>query len=431
MEVPVFVIGVVIGGVLGGVLGYFAWGRARATANEEADKLRRDNVELGQENAKLQGQLEQVDTTKKILDTAKTELGDAFQATASRVLRNSKKEFLDLADENLGKTLERAKGEFEKRHREFQALVKPLSENYGKLNPQIKSLTSQTAKLSGALTNNRQVGNWGEVQLRKVVEIAGMVAYCDFDEQPTTGRSGQRPDMVIKLPNDRKVVVDAKTSIANYQASDEATDGATADKALNKHAEAMKKQVDNLARKEYWNASGVLDFVVMFVPGDQFLAAALRANPDLMEYSMKRRVAIATPASLIALLWTISNEWTNVRMVDDVKAIQKAGKELYERICKYREHNENVGKGLSDAVKAYNRSVGSFEVRVVPKGKHFAELTSKDDFQSMPIVEDSVRTSKSAEALPPRGAGPSERSTPAPTKTLTPTDELQLDFPEP
>ena len=413
MEVFGFVIVGVVGVAIGGCVGF---GIARGRAREEADKLRR-------EIAELKGQLKQVGNAEKLLDTAKTELRDAFDATARKALQDNRDEFLGLANENLGKQLERAKGEFEKRHGEFQELVRPLTEDCGKLSPQIESLTTQMAKLSGALTNNRQVGHWGEVQLRRVVEIAGMVSYCDFVEQSTTGQSRSRPDMLIRLPNNRTIVVDAKASLAAYLASQKATDAGMASKALERHAAALKRQVDELAGRSYGvDVTQALDFVVMFVPGDQFLGAALEAKPDLIEYGMEKGVAIATPASLIALLWTIHNGWHQYSIAENATKIHDAGKELYKRICKYKEHNGNVGKGLSDAVKAYNRSVGSFERLVVPKGTHFAELTSEDDFQPMQIVEDSVRTSSSAEAFPPKGAGPSERSTPASVKRLIPPD---------
>ena len=405
MEVFGFVVVGVVGVAIGGCVGF---GIARGHAREEASKLRQDIAEL-------KGQLKQVGNAEKLLDTAKTELRDAFDATARKALQDNRAEFLGLANENLGKQLESAKGEFEKRHGEFQALVRPLSEDCRKLSPQIESLTTQTAKLSGetaklsgALTNNRQVGHWGEVQLRRVVEIAGMVRYCDFAEQSTTGQSNSRPDMLIRLPNNRTVVVDAKASLAAYLASQKATDAARASEALAKHAAALKRQVDELAGRSYGaDVTEALDFVVMFVPGDQFLGAALDANPELIEYGMEKGVAIATPASLIALLWTIHNGWRQYSIAKNAQKIHDAGKELYKRICKYKEHNGNVGKGLSAAVRAYNRSVGSFERWVVPKGTHFAELTSEDEFQPMQTVEDSVRTSSSAEALPPKGAGPS------------------------
>ena len=380
----------VAGGLVFGVIGWL-W-RDR--------KVREEVAQLQAENAKLRGQLEQVGNAEKLLDTAKTELRDAFDATARKALKDNRDEFLGLANENLGKQLERAKGEFEKRHGEFQALVRPLAEDYGKLSPQIETLTTQTAKLSGALTNNRQVGNWGEVQLRRVVEIAGMVSYCDFVEQSTTGQSSSRPDMLIRLPNNRTVVVDAKASLGAYLTSEEATDAATASAALDKHATAMKRQVDELARRKYGaDVAESLDFVVMFVPGDQFLGAALEAKPDLIEYGMEKGVAIATPASLIALLWTIHNGWRQYSIAKDAKKIHEAGVDLYKRICKFAEHNRNVGKGLSEAIKAYNESVGSFEARVVPGGRRFAELTHGDEsqFPRLTPVDGSVRTSSHPE----------------------------------
>ena len=341
-----------------------------------------------------------------MLDTAKKQLNEAFESTASRALQRNNQAFLTVANENFGKTLETAKGEFARRRQQFEDLVRPLSESYGKLNPQIETLTThvqsvtdKTARLSEALTDNRQVGNWGEVQLRRVVEVAGMVRYCDFAEQPTAEGSGGRPDMVINLPNNRAVVVDAKASTAAFLASQGASNEEEASAELVKHANALKGQVDALSKKNYGaGISGALEFVVMFVPGDQFLSAALRANPGLIEYGMQHHVAIATPASLIALLWTVSNGWQQDRIAQNAREIQKVGEEMHKRLQTFVNHYEDVGKGLDRAVGAYNRSVGSFDRNVVPQGRRFAELTLDDEdaFPHVDVIEGSPRTSKYA-----------------------------------
>ena len=384
-----WLIGVIIGLVVGGAACWFVRdARARSQLTSQQSE---HNVEI----ARLEGELKQTNDAQTILDAAKEQLGQAFEATASKALQSNNEAFLTVANENFGKTLETAKGEFNQRHQQFQDIVKPLSESYGKLNPQIETLTTQvqsvtaeTAKLSGALTDNRQMGNWGEVQLRRVVEVAGMVDYCDFAEQATVEGTGGRPDMVVKLPNSRAVVVDAKASTAAFLDSQQATDEKAASVALEKHANALKVQVDDLAKKNYGaGAEGALEFVVMFVPGDQFLAAALRANPGLIEYGMQKRVAIATPASLISLLWTVANGWEQDRIAKNALKIHEVGQEMHKRMQTFINHYENVGKGLGRTLDAYNRSVSSFDRRVVPQGRKFTELV-KGDPDAFPQVNE-------------------------------------------
>ena len=401
MELTVgIIVGIIMGFIVGGATCWLVRGERakRGLASQQAEHR--------EEIAGLRGKLERLEDAQTMLDAAKEQMNETFQATASKALQRNNESFLTLADEKIGKTLETAKGEFSRRHQQFQELVKPLSESYGKLNPQIESLTTQvrsvsaeTAKLSGALTDSRQVGNWGEVQLRRVVEVAGMVGYCDFAEQSAAGGSGNLPDMVINLPNNRAVVVDAKASTAAFLASQEAANEAAASDALTKHANALKRQVDALSKKNYGaDVTGALEFVVMFVPGDQFLAAVLRANPGLIEYGMQNQVAIATPASLIALLWTVSNGWQQDRIAQNARKIQEVGLGMHKRMLKFVEHYEDVGKGLAKAINAYNDSVSSFDRRVVPQGRRFAELAldNEDAFPQVNEVEGSPRTSKYA-----------------------------------
>ena len=306
------------------------------------------------------------------------------------------------------RTLESAKGEFNQRHEQFQALVKPLAQNYEKLNPQIESLilqsqslAAETGKLSNALTNNRQIGSWGEIQLRRVVELAGMTEHCDFVEQTTVNGSNDRPDLTVKLPEKRTVVVDAKASTAAYMEAQQTEDESASAEALRRHAGALRTQVDDLARKNYGaHVEGSLDFVVMFVPGDQFLAAALNANPSLVEYAMSKRVAIATPASLISLLWAVANGWQRFRIAENAETIRQAGEEMHQRMQTFIGHYQRVGRELRSAVDAYNSSVGSFDSRVFPQGRKFAQLVTdkEDDFPQPQAIEKVVSTSRYADA---------------------------------
>ena len=344
----------------------------------------------------------------QIPDSAREQIRDAVQASAAQVLQTNNQAFLDLAQERLGATMETAKGELRQRHEQFQTLVKPLTEDYRNLNPQIKqlieqnnALTAETTKLAGALTNNREVGNWGEVQLRRVVELAGMTGYCDFAEQQAMG-SGERPDLRVNLPESRTIIVDSKASTAAYLEAQQQEDEAISAEILKKHAGALRAQVDNLAKKDYGSKEpDSLDFVVMFIPGDQFLAAALSQEPTLIEYAMSKRVAISTPSSLISLLWAVANGWQRYRIARDAREIQTVGEEMHRRLMSFVNHYQAVGKQLDSAVKAYNTSVNTFDNRVVPQGRRFAELVQgdADEMKEPTALEQFPRSSRYAEEL--------------------------------
>lgn len=396
-----------IGFVLGATVTWFIRGPRKRVSNE-IDRLKlAQQEELAQQQeaisscqlqlvaqkgayekeiAQLQSLQEQAKTTQQLLDIAKAQLGDQFKATATDVLQSSNRQFLELSEQNLGKTMAEAKSELDERHRQFQELIRPLAEDYDRLNPRIDQLmqettriSAETNRLSAALTDNRQVGHWGEVQLRRVVELAGMTSYCDFEEQNT--QNGQqdnpqiRPDLVVKLPEGRAIVVDAKASTQAYMEAAQTEDPQQANMAWTRHARALQRQVDELSRKDYGHlVQGSLDFVVMFIPGDQFLAAALRDNPGLVAYAMDKRVVIATPASLIAMLWAVNSGWQRFRLEEDAASIKVAGDEMYKRLQVFIRHYGKVGKELASAVKAYNASIGSFDQRLMPQGRRFAEL---------------------------------------------------------
>ena len=391
------VAGILVGGVLGGAACWLVQG-SRAKS-----RLTRIEADYREENAGLKGQLEQTDNAEKILEMAKEQLRESFQATASQALQANNSQFMDLAQENLGKTLEAAKGDFKQRHEQFEALVKPLTQNYEKLNPQIdllmqrsESLAVETGKLSSALTDNRQIGNWGEVQLRRVVELAGMQDYCDFGEQVAGSGSQIRPDLTVRLPEQRTVIIDAKASTAAYMEAQQADDEEKRDASLRRHASALKAQVDDLAKKDYGTkVEGSLDFVVMFIPGDQFLAAALSANPALIEHAMKKRVAIATPASLISLLWAVANGWQRQRIAENAEEILKEGQELHSRMLTFMKHFQSVGTRLQGAVDNFNKSVRSYESRVLPQGRRFAEMVTDktDELPQLQQIESSALNS--------------------------------------
>ena len=398
MEIIVAVVaGILVGSVVGGAACWWVQGSRAKSRQSVIEAHHRE------EKAALQGRLEERDNAKEILEMAKEQLKESFQATASQALQANNSQFMDLAQENLGKTLEAAKGDFKQRHEQFEALVKPLTQNYEKLNPQIdllmlrsESLAIETGKLSSALTDNRQIGNWGEVQLRRVVELAGMQDYCDFGEQVAGSGSQIRPDLTVRLPEQRTVIIDAKASTAAYMEAQQTDDEEKRDASLKRHASALKTQVDDLAKKDYGTkVKGSLDFVVMFIPGDQFLAAALSANPALIEHAMKKRVAIATPASLISLLWAVANGWQRQRIAENAEEILKEGQELHGRMLTFMKHFQSVGTRLQGAVDNFNKSVRSYESRVLPQGRRFAEMVTDktDELPQLQQIESSALNS--------------------------------------
>ena len=363
MDYIALIIGLIIGLPAGAALCRF-YMQAQA-AGKDAEKDRAIAV--------LEGQLEQSRTAQAILEQAKEQFAETAKAASSESLHANSENFLKLAEEN-----------FSKHHSSFQEMVKPLSENYARLNPQIetlagqnKSLVAETSRLAAALTDHQKTGQWGEIQLRRVVELAEMTEYCDFAEQETL-EGGGRPDLLVKLPEGRYIPVDAKASTTAFMEAGGAETGAEADAAIEKHAKAMKSHVDELARRRYGQGQdGFLDFVVMFVPGEQFLTAALRGNNDLLEYAMSRRVAIATPASLISMLWAVANGWQQSRMAQNAKEIAKAGEELHKRMNAFLGHYQKVGQELEKAVKSYNTSINAYDRNVHTQGAKFAELVGK------------------------------------------------------
>ena len=361
-------------------------GEQREALAEERIKHEQQLALNKNEIARLTGMLKQAASAQELMETAKKQLGEQFKATASDVLQSSSKQFMALSEQNLGKTMEQAKGELDKRHQQFQQLIRPLSENYGKLSPQIESLFKQnqslaaeTGKLSSALTDVRQVGNWGEVQLRRVVEMANMTVYSDFAEQSTSGSSQERPDLIVRLPEGRAIVVDAKASIAAALEAQAVEDEAAADAAWARHAASLKNQVTNLSRKNYGNVvEGSLDFVVMFVPGDQFLATALRSDENLVTYAMSQKIAIATPASLIAMLWAVNSGWQKWEFAKNAEEIRKLGMEMHERLLAFLKSYGTVQQRLTQTVSAFNSSVGSLEGRVLVSARKMAEMRAVD-----------------------------------------------------
>ncbi len=266
---------------------------------------------------------------------------------------------------------------------ELRSAVTSLQTSYdtniglnGAISTQIDQLNSTTAALHGALKSSSARGAWGEQQLRNVIELAGMESYCDFDEQTTLSNNDrlQRPDAVIRLPNDSRVVIDAKTPLDAYLRAQEAPDAATQEHFLQEHAKAVREHAKVLADKKYWTQfDRAPEYVIMFIPGESFVSDALRADPTLLEVAMRSRVLIASPVNLLALLLAVAKGWQAFQIAEHAEKIALLGKELYERIATVLEHVDKTGRGLETAIKAYNSMVGSLESRVLPTLRKFKE----------------------------------------------------------
>jgi DNA recombination protein RmuC len=367
---------------------------------------------------------EQAAAVEKIaaLTDAHTRLSAEFKALSADALRANNEAFLNLARETLGRTQQLAAGELEKRQVAIDALVKPIRESLEKVDAKITAfdqarattaaaltqqlttlstaqagLQTETARLSTALRSTTTAGTWGEIQLRRVVELAGMTPYCDFSEQTsvTIGETRLRPDMVVRLPGGQSIVVDAKAPNEAYRDAASAPDEATRAARLADHAAKVRGHVDALGAKAYWEQfQPAPEFVVLFLPGDQFLAGALQADPDLLERAIVKKVLLTTPATLIALLKAAHYGWRQETASRNAEEIALQARELYDRVSVFTEHLTKVGVALESATKSYNQAISSYEGRVLPVGRRLEELGAKgakDLAAAIPAIEQTPR----------------------------------------
>jgi DNA recombination protein RmuC len=367
-------------------------------------------AELTGANARLASELagERAGAEARIaeLRSAHERLRGEFAELSATALRANRDDFLKLAEQSFAQLHEKSSGDLAGRQQAIDALVKPLRESlekvdakiteleqrreraYGQLSSQLESLNSvqvrmnaETAKLSTALGSTRTAGTWGEVQLRRVVELAGMTEHCDFFEQQVfQGEEGpSRPDLVVSLPGNIRIVVDAKAPTDSYrEAAAEADPDRRAEK-LREHAAKVRGHVEKLSRKDYWSKLGDLspEFVVLFLPGDSFLSAAIESDPAIMDRAISQKVLLATPMTLVALLKAAAYGWRQEAVSRSAEEVSRLGRELHDRLAVFADHLADTGKGLSSALKAFNAAVGSFEQSLLPGARRFTELGAK------------------------------------------------------
>jgi DNA recombination protein RmuC len=356
-----------------------------------------------------------------VFGLASERLSHVFDRLANEQFQSHTETFLKLARESLSSHHERAKGELAAREQAIEGLVRPIREaiqrtesqlqeldkarreTHGNITAQLEAmaashqaLSAETRNLVSALRRPEVRGQWGELTLRRLVELAGMVEHCDFVTQShTVTASGViRPDLIVRLPDDRELVVDVKTPLDAYLEATQASDDAQRRTALARHAAIVAGRIRELAAKTYWaQFPRSPEFVILFIPGDQFLGAALNERPALLEDALRQQIILATPTSFIALLKAVAYGWQQVKLTENATEIRELAVEMHDRLATFVAHAADLGKALGDSVRTYNRTIGSLEKMVLPSARRFTELgvQTRKEIKPLKVVENSPR----------------------------------------
>jgi DNA recombination protein RmuC len=376
------VLTLVIGAGLGGLLGVL-WARSRQTGELATLRAERDAAR------------EQAGRTEQ----AQAQLGERFRALSADALARSSTQFLELAETRMRTSetpIRETLGRLESRLREIEQARASAHASLGRQIEDVRAageqLRRETAALVTALRKPQVRGQWGEMHLRRAVELAGLVERCDFDVQTTVADGALRPDLVVHLAGGKQVVVDSKVPLSAFLEAAEASDERLRADRLAAHARHLRTHVEQLSGKAYWrHVAPTPEFVVLFIPGEAFLAPALEHDPALLEHAMARRVVIATPTTLIALLRTVAFAWTQDALADSAREVFELGRELYGRLGTLGGHVDKLGRSLAGSVRAYNEAVGSLEGRV---------LTTARKLRDLKVVEEELTTLSQVESAP-------------------------------
>ncbi len=399
---------------------------AQATAASQLAEIKALAQARSALDATLASERRNADEKLRLLSEASETLKTEFKALAASALENNNTNFLQLANNVLRNSQTQAAGELAQKEQAVKNLVEPIAQSlagmnqqiqsleqtrsqaYGALSSQVaslldtqKALQTETGNLVKALREPQARGRWGELQLHRVLELAGMLEYCDFTEQLSFNDDERRfrPDVIVDLPGGKQVVVDAKVPLAAYLASLEAIDDIARNARLADHARQVRQHIDSLASKTYWaRLPCTPEFVVLFLPGEVFFRAAMDSDAELIEYGVSQKVIVASPTTLIALLKAVAYGWNQKNLAESARKISQAGKQLYERLCTMTGYLEDLGKKLGGAVKSYNEMLASIEKRVLPEARKFPELDRSLVAESLPQPEQLERTPRELEA---------------------------------
>jgi DNA recombination protein RmuC len=397
-------------------------------------------AQLIEQSTRIQEMQRLIDEKAAFLNQAKDAIGESFKAISAEVLHSSAEQFFQAARAEMERLKSDSTMDVQSRQKAVEDLIRPLKDSLDKVDQQYREieekrtsaysslthqlstmalsqerLNSETASIGKALRTTVGLGRWGEIQLKRVVELAGMVEYCDFQEQPVVPLDDgvTRPDMLVRLPGHRQVAVDTKAPFVSFLEAVETKDDAFRLTKLQDHASQIRSHIAKLGSKAYWDQFlHAPEFVVLFLPGDTYYSAALEQDPSLVEYGIAQNVIVATPTTLISLLRAVSYGWKQEKVAENAQKISELGKALYGRVQSLAEHLGRIGTGLEQTVRAYNGTIGSFENKVLVAARRFKELGAADgeDIAHLKKVERSVafgaQDSESMRLVP--GPGPDE-----------------------